>query len=338
MTIKHTSHTIAEQLGLTWVQTGPEQLISELLPVEALLAGLNTEHAVVVAPTLPADGIPEVLAPGLLVVGEAPEVVPNGWRVAVSDTSRTTLAQLSALFQRPVHVTNEPPSAPDSVVIGPGSVTGAGTRIGEGTIISANVSIGENVTIGKDCVFHPGVIVMDGCVIGDRVVLHANAVIGADGFGFAPSKTGALRIHHVGNVVLGNDIEVGANSCIDRAVFGSTTVGDRTKIDNLCQIGHNVRIGTDCIIAGLAGIAGSTTIGNGVTLAGSVVVNDHISIGDGVTVGGNSAVIKPIPAGETWLGSPARPVNEFRKHMALLKRLETMWERVKRLPEAGSGE
>lgn len=338
MTREHTSHTIAKQFDLTWVQDGPEQRITEMLPTEALLAGNNTKHAVVVAPKVPTDTLAGHQAPGLLVVGETPESLPSGWRVVVSAAPRTTLAHISALFQRPVNVTNEPPSAPDSVVIGPGSVTGAGTRIGDGTIIGANVSIGENVTIGEHCIIHPGVVVMDGCVLGDRVVLHANAVIGADGFGFAPSTTGALRIHHVGNVVIGDDVEIGANTCVDRAVFGSTTVGSRTKIDNLCQVGHNVQIGTDCIIAGLAGIAGSTTIGNGVTLAGNVVVNDHISIGDGVTVGGNSAVIKPIPAGETWLGSPARPVHEFRKHMMLLRRLEQMWERVKHLPEAGPDE
>lgn len=333
MTSPHTSHTIAAQFGLNWVQDGPEQPITALLPLDTLVAGMDTAHAVVVAPKLPADQLAGAAAPGLLVVEETPESIPSGWRVVASHASRTTLAQISALFQRPVHVTNEPPTAPDTVTLGPGSSTGAGTTIGAGTIIGANVSIGENVRIGANCVFHPGVVVMDGCVIGDRVVLHSNAVIGAEGFGFAPSPTGALRIHHVGNVVLGDDVEIGANSCVDRAVFGSTTVGDRTKIDNLCQVGHNVQIGSDCIIAGLAGIAGSTTIGNRVTLAGNVVVNDHISLGDDVTVGGNSAVIKPIPSGETWLGSPARPVNEFRKHMMLLRRLEQIWERVKRLPE-----
>lgn len=333
MTTPHTSHSIATQFDLTWVQDGPAQSISALLPLDAFLAGADVQHAVVVAPKLPADDLSSMAAPGLLIVEEVPASLPSEWRVVETRAARTTLAQISALFQRPVRVSNEPPTAPDTVTIGPGSSTGAGTKIGDGTIISTNVSIGENVTIGANCVIHPGVVVMDGCVIGDRVVLHANAVIGADGFGFAPSSTGALRIHHVGNVVLGNDVEIGANTCVDRSVFGSTTVGDRTKIDNLCQIGHNVQIGTDCVIAGLAGIAGSTTLGNRVTLAGNVVVNDHISLGDDVTVGGNSAVLKSIPDGETWVGSPARQVNEFRKHMMLLRRLENIWNRVKHLPE-----
>ena len=159
-------------------------------------------------------------------------------------------------------------------------------------------------------------------------MLHSGAVIGADGFGYAASKRGALKIHHLGRVVLGDDVEIGANSCVDRATLGSTQIGARTKIDNLCQIGHNVTIGTDCFIAGSSAIGGSTTLGNRVIVGGSVGIIDHLSIGDDAQLGARALVNKDVPARGRWLGHPARPQREYVKQRSLLKRLESLLERL----------
>lgn len=338
MTTPHTSHTVVTQFQLNWVQNTEELPVTHLAPAEKITGTESLAGAIVVLPKLPAEIPPGLDAPALLVVGEEPEVVPDGWNVALSPAPRTTMAEISALFQRAVDVSPGTPTLLGGVAFGTGVSTGNNVTIGGGSRIGANTVIGHDVTIGADCVIHPNVTIMDGSQIGDRVVLFPGVVIGADGFGFAPSPRGAVRIHHVGNVVLGDDVEIGANSCIDRGAFGPTTIGNRTKLDNLCQIGHNVQIGSDCIIAGLAGIGGSTVVGNQVTFGGSVLVTDHVTIGDGATIGGNSAVFKSVPAGEVWAGSPAREVQEFRHRMRMLHRLDEIWERVRHLPESGAKE
>lgn len=334
-----TAHDIVSTYGLTWLQQGEPTTVTHLAPAEALLAGEDVSRAVVVLPRLPNEIPTELSAPGLLVIGaEEQAALPAGWNVAQAEHTRTVMAQISARYRRTVDFTVAEPATREGVHLAPGVATGSGVRIGARTKIGANVTIGNNVTIGEDCIIYPNVVIDDDTVIGNRVVLYAGAIIGSEGFGFAPSNTGALRIHHVGNVVLEDDVEIGANTCIDRAAFGSTRIGARTKIDNLCQIGHNVVIGSDCLIAGLAGIAGSVTIGRGVIVGGNVVFRDHIEIGDGVSIGGNSALLKSIPAGEVWVGSPARPQAEFRAQMKLLARLDEMWERVKHLPEPEGNE
>lgn len=332
----NTAHDIVRNLRLTWLQTGNSVRIERLAPAEALLAGHDVSNAVVVVPKLPADIPANLAAPGLVVLAEsaAPSDLPTGWNIATSPNTRTALAQISALFRRTVTFQVAQPTLEPDVQLAPGVATGSNVHIGARTTVAANVSIGNNVTIGQDCVIYPNVVIDDNTVIGNRVVLYPGAVIGADGFGFAPSETGALRIYHVGNVVIDDDVEIGANTCIDRAAFGSTKIGARTKIDNLCQIGHNVTIGPDCLIAGLAGIAGSVTIGRGVIVGGNVVFRDHIEVGDGASIGGNSALLKSVPAGEVWVGSPARPQAQFRAQMKLLARLDEMWERLNALSDS----
>ena len=159
--------------------------------------------------------------------------------------------------------------------------------------------------------------------------MHSGAVIGSDGFGYAAGPTGATKIHHLGTVELHDDVEIGANTCIDRGTLASTVIGARTKIDNLCQIGHNVTMGTDCLVAGRSAIAGSVKIGNRVTIGGSVGISDHISIGDGVTLAAGSGVSKDIPAGETWAGAPAVPFRKWVRGLYLQGQLETIWQIVK---------
>jgi UDP-3-O-[3-hydroxymyristoyl] glucosamine N-acyltransferase len=183
------------------------------------------------------------------------------------------------------------------------------------------------VIIGADCILHPRVVVQDRCELGQRVILHPGAVIGADGFGYLPPisrDSGLIKIPHLGNVVLEDDVEVGANSAIDRSKFGSTRIGAGTKIDNLCQIGHGCQIGRHCIICGGCGIAGSVVIEDGATLAGGVGVSDNCRIGAGARLAGHAAVSRDVPPGESWGGSPALLGRKWLRGQVLLARLPDM--------------
>jgi UDP-3-O-[3-hydroxymyristoyl] glucosamine N-acyltransferase len=198
-----------------------------------------------------------------------------------------------------------------SASIGPSCVVEAGARIGEHTVVLAQCYIGASASIGNNCLLHPGVKVLAACVVGNACQLHAGVVLGADGFGYRPANKGLVKVPHVGNVVLGDDVEIGANSCIDRGKLGPTTVGSGTKIDNLVQIGHNVTIGRCCIICGNFGLAGSVTLGDGVVLGGSVSVRDNVTIASGAQVAATSAVAGDVPAKETYIGTPAMPIREW---------------------------
>jgi UDP-3-O-[3-hydroxymyristoyl] glucosamine N-acyltransferase len=211
---------------------------------------------------------------------------------------------------------------------------GSGTRIGAGSYIGPDVVLGENVTIypnvtildkstiGKNTVIWPGAVVRENCHIGDDCILHPNSTIGADGFGFRPSaEKGLVKIPQIGNVVIGNNVEIGANSCVDRGKFSSTILGDGCKIDNLVQIGHNSRLGKFCIMAGSSGLAGSVTLGNGVIIGGSASIKDHTTIGDGAIVGAGSGVAADVPAGKTVLGYPAVEARMALKQWACIKKL-----------------
>jgi len=178
---------------------------------------------------------------------------------------------------------------------------------------------------------YPHVTVNHHVTVGDRVSLHSGVVLGADGFGFARSPEGALKIPQVGGVVIADDVEIGANTTIDRATLGNTTVGKGTKIDNLVMIGHNVEIGAHCLIVAQVGIAGSTRIGNGVILAGQVGIIGHLDIGDHVTIGAQSGVAHDIPAGKTYLGSPAREHGEAMRIMVYESQLPEWAKRLRAL-------
>ena len=168
----------------------------------------------------------------------------------------------------------------------------------------------------------PGAVVRERCHIGNNCIIHPNATIGADGFGFRPCpERGLVKIPQIGNVVIGNNVEIGANSNVDRGKFSSTIVGDGCKIDNLVQIGHNSQLGKFCIMAGHSGLAGSVTLGNGVIIGGSASIKDHATIGDGAIVGAGSGVTGDIPAGKSMLGYPAVEARDALKQWAILKRL-----------------
>lgn len=215
-----------------------------------------------------------------------------------------------------------------SAIIGTGTKIGAGCYIGPKVILGKNVVIYPNVTIldestiGENTIIWSGTVIRERSIIGTNCIFHPNATIGADGFGFRPCpENGLVKIPQIGNVVIGNYVEIGANSCVDRGKFSSTVLGDGCKIDNLVQIGHNSKLGKFCIMAGNSGLAGSVTLGNGVIIGGSASIKDHTTIGDGAIVGAGSGVTGDIPAGKVMLGYPAVEARDALKQWAILKRL-----------------
>jgi UDP-3-O-[3-hydroxymyristoyl] glucosamine N-acyltransferase len=208
--------------------------------------------------------------------------------------------------------------------IGAGVVIGQKVQIGAGVIIYPNATVLDHCTIGAHTSIWSGAVIRERCHIGSHCIIHPNASIGADGFGFRPCpERGLAKVPQIGNVIIGNYVEIGANSCVDRGKFSSTIVGDGCKIDNLVQIGHNSKLGQFCIMAGNSGLAGSVTLGNGVMIGGSASIKDHVTIGDGAIVGAGSGVVADIPAKTTMIGYPAVEARTALKQWAILKRMAT---------------
>ncbi|RMG21211.1 MAG: UDP-3-O-(3-hydroxymyristoyl)glucosamine N-acyltransferase [Deltaproteobacteria bacterium] len=222
-----------------------------------------------------------------------------------------------------------------SAHVGALAYVGPGAEIGPGTVLHPQVHVGREVRIGAECELYPHAVVLDGCVLGRRVVLQAGAIVGGDGFGYALDTEEGRPIHRkvpqVGIVRIEDDVEIGAGACIDRATTGETVVGRGTKIDNLVQVGHNVRIGPASILCGQTGIAGSAKIGAGVVLAGQVGVVGHLTVGDGARVGAKAGVHNDVAEGETVTGYPAWPQATWLRAMAALKTLPSLVKRVRRL-------
>ena len=208
------------------------------------------------------------------------------------------------------------------VYVGDFAYVGKHSQIGDSTKIYEHVYIGDDVKIGSRCIIYPGVRIYPGCVIGNNVILHANAVIGADGFGFAPLENGTWKkIEHTGNVIIEDDVEIGANTCVDKSQMGSTIVRQGVKIDNLCQIAHNVEVGKNTVMAAQTGVAGSTKIGEHCIIAGQVGIAGHITVADNTTIGAQAGVLGKVKKeGEVLMGSPAFPLKDFMRSYALFKR------------------
>ncbi|MDZ7708128.1 MAG: UDP-3-O-(3-hydroxymyristoyl)glucosamine N-acyltransferase [Trueperaceae bacterium] len=215
------------------------------------------------------------------------------------------------------------------VSVGPGAVVESGAELADGCVIGAGAVVGRNCRLGPGTRLFARVVLYPGVRIGARVRIHAGAVVGADGFGYAPGPHGAEKVHHLGGVTIGDDVEIGANACIDRGTLGDTAIGNGTKLDNLCQVGHNVTIGRHCLIAGQTAIGGSTVIEDGVLIGGSAALSDHVRVGAGARIAGRAGVSKNVPAGQAWGGAPAAPMRDWARERYLVGRLERIWTFVR---------
>ena len=264
-----------------------------------------------------------------LVARETASVAPPGMRLLIAKDPYRAYAKVAAAFHPPaspqpgVH----PTAAIDSAArvgtgcrIDAGAVVGARAEIGRRCHIGATAVVGEGVVIGDDCAIGPGVALLH-AIVGARTIVHGGARIGQDGFGFALGANGHLKVPQLGRVLIGDDVEIGANTTIDRGAGPDTVIGDGTKIDNLVQIAHNVSIGRGCVIVAQAGIAGSTRIGDFVMIGGQAGITGHLVIGDGVKVAGQAGVMRDIEPGITVGGSPAMPQRQWLKGVAMIERM-----------------
>jgi UDP-3-O-[3-hydroxymyristoyl] glucosamine N-acyltransferase len=217
------------------------------------------------------------------------------------------------------------------VAVGPYAVVGPGVRIGDRTVLAAQVVIGRDVSIGDDCVIWPGCVVRERCQIGSRVVLHPRVVIGADGFGYHFIDGQHRKIPQIGTVQIEDDVEIGAGSCVDRGKTGATVIGRGTKIDNLVQVGHNVRVGPGCILVAQVGIAGSSRLGRHVVLGGKVGIRDHVELGDGVQAAAYCGVSKSFGPGTVINGIPAVENREYLRQQARVRKLGEVLDQLRDL-------
>jgi UDP-3-O-[3-hydroxymyristoyl] glucosamine N-acyltransferase len=228
--------------------------------------------------------------------------------------------------------------------IGEGAAIGAGCYIGPGVVIGPNTRLYPNVTvlddssIGSDTIIWSGTVIRERCCIGKYCIIHPNVTIGADGFGYRPSPDGRglVKIPQIGTVEIGDGVEIGAGSCVDRGKFSATSIGDGTKIDNLVQIAHNCKLGRSCVMAGQSGLAGSVTIGDGVIMGGRVAVKDHVTIGAGAKLGGGTGVTSDVAPGKTLLGTPADDYQQTLRIWAAQKQLPDLIKQMRRKIVASS--
>lgn len=221
-------------------------------------------------------------------------------------------------FQHPAAVVSESARIGKGVWIGPHVSIEDGVEIGDNGIVEANSVIKKNCRIGPSCRIYPNVTLYEGMVLGRNVTLHSGAVVGADGFGYVKDKDKIYKFPQTGKVIIGDDVEIGANTTVDRGSMSDTVIGPGSKIDNLCQIAHNVRMGKNTIMAGHSGISGSTIVGDNVTIGGKVGLKDNIRIGSNVMIGGGSSVLSNLNDGEVVWGFPARPIRDAKRQMAAL--------------------
>jgi UDP-3-O-[3-hydroxymyristoyl] glucosamine N-acyltransferase len=312
----------------------------------ASIAEANAEEVTFLGNTRYLPGLRLSKAGAVLVPEDFAEQVPP-LLVRVANPS-LAFARLVEFFapKPPVFAPGVHPTAVlgEGVVIGEGAsiqpfaVLEPGVSVGAGSVVGAHCYLGHESKLGEHCLLHPRVTVASRCVVGNRVILHSGVVLGSDGFGFEWTGGRHVKIPQVGIVQVDDDVEIGANTTVDRARFGRTWIQEGCKIDNLVQIAHNVVVGKHTLLVAQAGISGSTQLGARVTLAGQVGVAGHLQIGDGAIVSAQSGVSKSLPGAALYMGSPAQPAQEFREQVAMVRRLGRLQERVARLEKAASQE
>ena len=280
---------------------------------------------------------------GCILVAESVSV-PGLTTVAVPRPKLAFVRMAAALRPQPaarsgIHptaVVDPQASLAEDACVGPQAVIERGVTVGPGTRLAAGVFLGEGATVGSQCVFYPRVSVYPGARIGHRVVLHAGVVVGSDGFGYVFAEGRHHKFPQLGGVIIEDDVEIGSNSTVDRGSLGITVIGTGTKIDNLVQVAHNVRIGRHCVIAAQTGISGSVEIGDYVILGGQVGVADNVRIEDNVTVGAQAGIPtgKALRKGTTYWGTPARPLDEFKKMYAHLSHLPSLAAKIREVERA----
>lgn len=262
-------------------------------------------------------------------------------RIVVADAHRALRVVLAALYPEPIPAWSVHPTArlgrgtawEGRIAIGPHALLGANVRLGSDCVVEAGAVIGDGVQLGSRCRVGAHAVLHAGTTVGDRVVIHAGARVGGEGFRFTPSGNGTERLPHIGRCILGDDVEVGANTTIDRGSVGDTVVGPGTKIDNLVQVAHNVRIGTRCVIMAQVGVAGSTVIEDDVMLAGQAGLAGHLTVHREARVAAQSGVIGDVPAGATVSGYPARNHRDVLRQAAALRRLAPLVERLEQIAD-----
>ena len=217
------------------------------------------------------------------------------------------------------------------VCVGPGVAVGSGASVGDGTVLCANVTVGRDVQIGENCILFEGVVIRHSCRLGSRVRIGSNSVIGYEGFGYYHAQGVHHRVPHAGTVVIEDDVDLGACCCVDRSKFGSTRVGEGSKIDNLVQIAHGVQVGPLCLLAAQVGIAGSTKLGAGVIIGGAAGIRDNISLGRGSQVAAKSAVAADVPEGQMVAGMPAMPAKDAMRQVMAIGRLPDLLKQVREI-------
>ena len=274
-------------------------------------------------------------------VDAARKAFPNVPAYIIADQPKLAFARIATFLHPPkrreplIHATAvvaETANLDLTVHLGPHVSVGEGSRIGAGTIIEGGVTIGDNVTVGVDCVLHPGVVLYDNVSLADRVVLHAGVCIGADGFGYVRGDMGYHKFPQRGTVLIDDDVELGAYTCVDRAALGVTRIGKGTKIDNLVHVGHNCDIGERVVIAAQTGISGSVIIEDDVVIGGQVGFGDHIRVRSGAVIGSKAGVLpgKIVRAG-VWWGIPIQPLDDYKRLNAHIQQLPKMREEIKEL-------